>query len=117
MTADQKRWKTLLIGMALIIGFSGVFHIYLVRKKALRTHRYTPQYAGTPAASEDSGLDQDGAMEGEVVAVSYDKFFLRDGKRVQQFSVGTLRMPRVGDRISIAYTAGKPPTASQLLTP
>jgi hypothetical protein len=117
VTADQKRWKTLLGGMALIIAFSASFHVFLVKRKAIRTHRYTPQYGATPSLPEIVALEGDGVIEGEVVAVSYDKFFLRTQDRVQAFAVGSLKMPRVGDRITIAYQGGDPPTAEKLLPP
>lgn len=111
MTADQKRWRMLLIGMTLIIGFSGVMHVFLVKRKAIRTHRYEPQYGGAPRAPSVNLQEGEGEVEGEVLAASYDKFFLRVGGLVQPIAIGDQRMPEVGDLVTISYRGGTPPTA------
>ena len=55
-----------------------------------------------------------GTVEGEVIAVSFDKFFLRVDGNVQPFAVGQLRMPEVGKSISVTYSGGRPPTSLEI---
>lgn len=106
----------MMVGMALIICFSGVMHVYLVRKKAIRTHRYQPQYGKTPGSPEQKLLENGGTLQGEVVAVSFDKFFLRSGNnKVQPVAIGTLPMPEVGKRVTVTVTGGKLLTAVALV--
>jgi hypothetical protein len=111
MTADQRRLKSMLVGMAVIIGFSGTMHVYLVRKKAIRTHRYEPQYGDSKPLPKQGLAEGKGTVEGEVVAVSFDKFFLRTNGRVQPFATGSLKMPSVGEVVAVSYEGGSPPTA------
>lgn len=110
MTADQKRLKTMMVGMALIISLSGVMHVYLVRKKAIRTHRYEPQYGNTSNEKKTS-TEMPGSLRGEVIAVSYDKFFLRADGEVQTIAIGVLRMPEVGQTITVTHQGGTALTA------
>lgn len=106
----------MVVGMAIIIGCSGAMHVFLIKKKALRTHRYTPQYGKTPENPEEKLLEGGGARSGEVVAVSADKFFLRISDReVQPFNIGTLQMPTVGSRVTVAFAGGRPPQAVEIL--
>jgi hypothetical protein len=111
MTADQKKLKSMLVGMAIIIGFSGTMHVFLVRKKALRTHRYQPQYGNTPGQAADPLAEGTGTLRGEVIAVSFDKFFLRADGKVQPIAIGTLRMPEVGMQVVVGFEGGTPPKA------
>ena len=100
------------IGMAIIISFSAAMHVYLIRKKAIKAHRYEPTYGRTPAApQEDTLLAGGGTLEGEVIAVSFDKFFLRSNGKVQTFGVDDGRFPVVGQKISVSYAGGRPPKA------
>ncbi len=112
MTRDKKNFRTMAIGMVIIISFSGAMHVYLIKKKAIKAHRYEPTYGRTPNANaEDSLVTGGGTVEGEVVAVSFDKFFLRINKKVQPFGVDDGNFPTVGHKISVSYAGGRPPKA------
>lgn len=103
------------MGMAIIISFSAAMHIFLLKKKAIRAYRYEPTYGTQPAADpSDRFLQGNGKVKGEVIAVSFDKFFLRVDGNVQPFAVGQLRMPEVGNSISVTYSGGRPPTSLEI---
>ncbi len=110
MTADQKHLKKMVIGMAVIICFSAMMHVFLLKKKALRVHRYEPEYGKTPGPAATPGIAA-GTLQGEVVAVSFDKFFLRSNDKVQPIAIGTLRMPEVGQVLTITHKGGEVPEA------
>lgn len=110
MSADQKHLKKMLIGMAVIICFSAMMHVFLLKKKAIRVHRYEPEYGKTPTAAEKPGLGA-GTLKGEVVAVSFDKFFLRSEEKVVPMKIGTLRMPEVGQILTVTHKGGETPEA------
>lgn len=102
-------------GMAIIISFSAAMHVFLLKKKAIRAYRYEPAYGSQPAADpSDRFLYGNGKVKGEVIAVSFDKFFLRVDGNVQPFAVGQLRMPEVGKSISVTYGGGRPPTSLEI---
>ncbi len=112
MTRDQKTFRSMAIGMAVIIGFSAAMHVYLIKKKAIKAHRYEPTYGDKPAEQPDKALlAGGGTVEGEVIAVSFDKFFLRINDKVQPFSVSDRALPKVGQRLSVSYAGGRPPQA------
>ncbi len=104
-----------MIGMAIIISFSATMHVYLLKKKAIRAYRYEPTYGEAPASDpSDRFLEGNGTVKGEVIAVSFDKFFLRVDGNVQPFAVGQLAMPDAGKSITVYYTGGRPPTALEI---
>jgi hypothetical protein len=115
MTADQKHWRRMLIGMALIIGFSGAMHVYLIRKGALQENRYEPSYGDQPEKPGEALLQGGGTRTGDVIAVSYDKFFLRIDDKVQPFLLGNLPMPDVGERVTVSFAGGRPPQAVDIV--
>lgn len=110
MTADQKRLKTMAVGMAIIITCSAAMHVFLIKKKAIRTHRYEPQFGQTEPTDKQAGLAPS-TLQGEVIAVSFNKFFLRANDKVQPIIIGTLRMPEVGQQITVSHSGGSNPTA------
>ena len=114
MTSDQKTLKRMLVSMAIIIGFSASMHVYLIQKKAIKTHRYEPVFESQPQLSTARLPEPGTPIEGVVIAVSYDQFFLRLGEKVQPIKVGDLRMPEVGQRISVIFSAGDPPQATHI---
>lgn len=112
MTRDQKTFRSMAIGMAIIISFSATMHVFLIRRKAIKAHRYEPTYGNQPTESADKTLlAGGGTVEGEVIAVSFDKFFLRVNGKVQPFMVQQRAMPEVGQRLSVSYAGGRPPQA------
>lgn len=100
------------IGMAIIISFSAAMHVFLIRRKAIKAHRYEPTYGNQPKEPADQTLlAGGGTVEGEVIAVSFDKFFLRVNGKVQPFMVQQRAMPEVGQKLSVSYAGGRPPQA------
>lgn len=110
MTADQKHLRKMVVGMAIIICFSAMMHVFLLKKKAIRVHRYEPEYGKTPTPQSTPG-SQAGTLRGEVVAVSFDKFFLRSEDKVRPVAVGSLRMPEVGQILTVTHKGGEVPEA------
>lgn len=100
--------------MAIIIGFSSTMHVYLVKKKAIKAHRYEPAYGEQAKPAASNAFSDKGVVEGEVIAVSFDKFFLRISDRVQPFKVTQQPLPQVGQRISISYAGGDPPVVEEI---
>ncbi len=117
MTQDQKTFKSMTIGMALIIGFSAAMHLYLIKKNAIQANRYEPVFEQKAENPEELLLTGGGTLEGEVVAASFDKFFLRVNNKVQPFLLGQLTMPEVGTTVSVSFAGGRPPTATLILGP
>lgn len=105
----------MLIGMVVIIAFSAGMHVFLLRKKAIRAYRYEPTYGDKPGENVGEKLLQGGGtVHGEVIAVSFDKFFLRLNDQVQPFAIGGLKMPEVGQTVAVSYAGGRPPTAVEI---
>lgn len=117
MTQDQKTFRSMAVGMALIIGFSAAMHLYLIKKKAIQANRYEPSFERKAENPDELLLTGGGTLEGEVVAASFDKFFLRVNGKVQPFLLGDLTMPEVGTTVSVSFAGGRPPTATLILDP
>ena len=56
MTRDQKTFRSMAIGMAIIISFSAAMHVFLIRRKAIKAHRYEPTYGNQPKEPADQTL-------------------------------------------------------------
>lgn len=108
---DKATFRTMAIGFILICGFSGIMHQFLIRKKGFKTKHYEPSYERKAADPNALLLEGGGTVTGEVVAVSFDKFFVQLGDRMQPFLVGELEMPKSGTTVAVSYTSGRPPTA------
>ena len=104
----------MVVAMAIIIGFSSAMHVYLIKKKAIKAHRYEPTYGERAKPTASKAFSDKGVVEGEVIAVSFDKFFLRINDRVQPFKVAQHPLPQVGQRLSISYAGGDPPVVEEM---
>lgn len=104
----------MVVAMAIIIGFSSAMHVYLIKKKAIKAHRYEPTYGERVKPSAPKPFSDRGVVEGEVIAVSYDKFFLRINDKVQPFKVSGQALPQVGQQLSISYAGGDPPLVEEM---
>lgn len=108
---DQKTFRMMAIGFALICVFSAIMHGFLVRKKGFKTKHYEPTYERHQADPNNLLLEGGGTLSGEVVAVSFDRFFLQVGDRMQPFLIGELTMPESGAQVDVTFTSGAPPQA------
>ena len=89
-----------------------IMHVIMVRRGNLYLERSKPRYNLEKKDTEGTMLEGVGTIEGEVGAVSVDKFFLlRDNDELQPILIGDLKMPRVGTVIKVTYAGGKPPKA------
>lgn len=105
----------MLVGMVVIISFSAVMHVFLLKKKAIRAYRYKPTYGDKPDEDPSTKLlEGGGTVSGEVIAVSFDKFFLRLEGKVQPFAIGQLKMPEVGTKVAVSFVGGRPPSAVEI---
>ena len=105
----------MIIGFVIICFCCAIMHQILVRKGNLYIQRSKPRYVLDKKDVTGEMKEGVGVVQGEVTAVSYDKFFLRmpDGKN-QTFLRGDVPLPQVGNRIAVTYAGGNPPKALML---
>lgn len=89
----------------------------MVTRGNLYLERSKPRYTLDKKDTVGDMKEGVGEIEGEVSAVSYDRYFLTlaDGK-TQAFLKGELELPQAGSRVSVTYAGGTPPKTLMLTT-
>ena len=86
-------------------------HKFVMKKENLYIERYEPRFNQEKVDPATLLLEGGGELKGEVIAVSFDKFFLRQAGKVQPFMLGQdNEMPKVGQVYKVSYVSGRPPT-------
>lgn len=95
-----------------------MMHRLLVKKGNLYLYRTEVQYNLKKKDSTGEMREGVGVVEGEVGAVSFDKFFLKlpNGK-LQPVLRGELKAPKAGEMVSVTYAGGNPPKALMIERP
>ena len=112
---DARDFRKMVIGMAVIIASSLFLHITVFSKKE-RAYRHLPTVTGAePVASPsaDVSVTQGPPVEGKVVAIGTERFYLDSGVGKRwMFLFGSLEPhPVLDQKIRVHYQQGTPPTA------
>lgn len=112
MTDDKTTRRRMVMGFVLICLGCSVMHVLMVRNGNMYLERSEPRYNLEKPDTAGTMKEGVGVVEGQVAAVSTDKFFLtlKDGK-MQTFLLDELDHPEVGSLISVTYAGGDPPKA------
>lgn len=115
LTADQKNARLMLGGMLAIITLSLGMHVFLVKEGALPTEReLAPKPKSQMSTTKPSPYPAKGQRTGEVVAVSFDRFYLQTDGLVLPFGMGDIKTPEVGETITVSYGPGDPPVTLKI---
>ena len=102
----------MVFGFLIICVCCAFMHRILVNKGNLYLYRTEVQYNVNKKDTTGNMREGVGVVEGEVGAVSYDKFFLKlNNGKLQPILRGELELPEVGERLSVTYAGGNPPKA------
>lgn len=112
MKDDKTTFRRMTIGFIVICICCAMMHLIMVKKGNLYLERSKPRYNLEKQDEDRTMLEGVGTIQGEVGAVSTDKFFLNmDNDKLQTILIGDLEMPEVGAVVEVTYVGGKPPKA------
>ncbi len=108
---DLKTFRGMALGFLLICVLSGILHVVMTQRKAMRLQRYKPVYELVSNGAEANSQTQSNILVGEVAATSFDKFFLNLDGNIQQIMIGDQLMPGIGDMLEVTVSDSNPPEA------
>jgi len=98
----------------LIVGLSVTMHILVFsHRKGPPIEHYPVAYpSGQPTPSEF--MAQGPPVEGKVVIIGTDRFYVETANGREMFFYGDLPHPTFGDHVRVTYAQGTPPTVLKI---